>query len=103
MKKLLFALFLLMPALAIGDSNKDKLDIKPISEGIEFIDKLKPVSYRLATDTTKLQYGFAVVDTTEQPFAPEDFLFPVVKAVQEVHEELHAALKLAEIQQAEIA
>jgi trimeric autotransporter adhesin len=79
-----------------------KKDIKPIDQGLEFIKKLKPMSYRLKTDESgKTNWGFiaqdieALVGTQNAVLTIggdslrslglryTDFVAPLVKAVQE--------------------
>jgi Chaperone of endosialidase len=86
-----------------------KKDIKPIEEGVEFIKKLKPMSYRLKTDESgKLNWGFiaqdieALIGTQNAVLTIggdslrslglryTDFVAPLVKAVQEQQQTIEA-------------
>jgi hypothetical protein len=80
-----------------------KNSISPIKLGLEFITKLKPVEYRWNNPKLKgLYYGFIAQDLRDLDFEAvdtsnpneyglryTDLIAPLVKAVQELHNELH--------------
>ncbi len=79
-----------------------KQDIAPLELGIEFIDALKPVSYRLIASPQKTDLGFIAQDLQKLGFPGVDasnperlglsyssLIAPLVKALQEVHAEVH--------------
>jgi hypothetical protein len=92
-----------------------KKDIVPLPTtlGIEFIDKLKPVEFGwkdpklpgtyygfIAQDLQALQFkGVDARNPKRLGLRVTDLIAPLVKAVQEVHEELHAVIMILEGQQ----
>lgn len=100
----------------ISSDRRLKQDIAPLELGIEFLDQVKPVSYRLVQDPKKLRLGFIAQDLQKLGFPGvnadnpdslsltyESFLAPLVKASQELHAEIHALAAIAAEQQKEIA
>lgn len=111
-------------AWTITSDKRWKHDIQPSNLGLDFISKLKPVSYIRNNDVSKKrEYGFIAQDLEQTlnnsgsvdngimnkddngmlSVRYNDLLSPLVKAVQEQQMQIEALFRLNEMQQKEIS
>jgi hypothetical protein len=97
-----WSIIYLTSAPDVSSDRNLKQDIATSDLGIEFIDALKPVSYRLVADPATRRYGFIAQDLQALGFPAvsvgkdgrlglryEELIAPTVRALQEVHAEVH--------------
>jgi hypothetical protein len=92
-----------------------KQDIAALTLGLDFLKTLKPKTYRMKADLSRVHYGFIAQDLQEIGYAGVDsrdpkhlgldynsFIAPMVKGIQELDDRTAALIVLIQLQQSEL-